>query len=76
MRNLARVNTSLDLDSLLLTVKQGNPQVAAAQLADAGDRAKIESFFWQLLPTLPRAAGFGSLAPADTSWTSRTTSFR
>jgi GntR family transcriptional regulator / MocR family aminotransferase len=44
--NLARVNTSLDLDSLRLTVKQGNQQVAAAQLADEADRAKIEHFFW------------------------------
>jgi GntR family transcriptional regulator/MocR family aminotransferase len=50
--NLARVNTSLDLDSLLLTVKQGNAQVISAQLADEADRTKIESFFWQLLPTL------------------------
>jgi len=50
---LARVNTCLDLDSLLLTVKQGNQQMASAQLSDEADRAKIESFFWQLLPTLP-----------------------
>jgi GntR family transcriptional regulator / MocR family aminotransferase len=53
--NLARVSTSLDLDSLRLTVKQGNQQVASAQLADAEDRTKIENFFWQLLPTLPAA---------------------
>jgi GntR family transcriptional regulator / MocR family aminotransferase len=53
--NLARVNTSLDLETLWLTVKQGNQQVASAQLADAEDRAKIENFFWQLLPTLPAA---------------------
>ncbi len=53
--NLARVNTSLDLDSLRLTVRQGNQQVASAQLADAEDRARIENFFWQLLPTLPAA---------------------
>lgn len=53
--NLARVNTCLDLDSLRLTVRQGNQQVAAAQLADQADRTKIEHFFWQLLPTLPAA---------------------
>ena len=53
--NLARVSTALDLDSLRLTVKQGNQQVASAQLADAEDRAHIENFFWQLLPTLPAA---------------------
>jgi GntR family transcriptional regulator / MocR family aminotransferase len=50
--NLARVNTHLDVDSLLLTVKQGNLQVMSAQLADEGDRAKVENFLWQLLPTL------------------------
>jgi hypothetical protein len=43
--NLARVNTSLDLDSLLLTVKQGNQLVAAVQLVDEADRRKIENFF-------------------------------
>ncbi len=51
--NLARVNTSLDLESLQLTVKEGNQQVASAQLSDEADRTKLESFFWQLLPTLP-----------------------
>ncbi len=53
--NLAQVNTHLDLDTLRLSVKEGNREVAAAQLADAQDRAKIENFFWQLVPTL-RAA--------------------
>ncbi len=51
--NLARVNTYLDLDSLHLTVKQGNQQVAAAQLTDETHRTRIENFVWQLLPTLP-----------------------
>lgn len=50
--NLARVSTYLDVESLLLTVHQGNQQVMAAQLADETDRAKVENFFWQLLPTL------------------------
>ncbi len=50
--NLARVNTVLDLDSLLLTVKQGNQQVISAQLADEEQRTKVENFFWQLVPTL------------------------
>jgi GntR family transcriptional regulator/MocR family aminotransferase len=53
--NLARANTCLDVDSLRLTIKQGNNQVASALLSDAEDRAKIENFFWQLLPTLPAA---------------------
>jgi GntR family transcriptional regulator / MocR family aminotransferase len=53
--NLARVQTSLDLDSMRLTIKQGNQQLASAQLGDAEEREKIESFFWQLLPTLPAA---------------------
>jgi GntR family transcriptional regulator/MocR family aminotransferase len=50
---LARVHTSLDLDTLLLTVKERNQQVASAQLSDAAERAKIEDFLWQLLPALP-----------------------
>lgn len=53
--NLARVSTFLDVDSLRLTVRQGNREVASVQLADAEERAKIENFFWQLVPTL-RAA--------------------
>jgi GntR family transcriptional regulator / MocR family aminotransferase len=52
---LARVNTELDLDSLRLCVKQGNHQVASGQLTDEADRAKLEQFFWQLLPALPAA---------------------
>ena len=50
--NLARVNTALDLDSFLLTVKQGNQQVISAQLTDEEQRGKVENFFWQLVPTL------------------------
>jgi GntR family transcriptional regulator/MocR family aminotransferase len=53
--NLARVETSLDIATMRLTVRQGDRQVASAQLDDPDDRAKIEEFFWQLLPTF-RAA--------------------
>jgi GntR family transcriptional regulator / MocR family aminotransferase len=52
---LARVSTELDLDSLRLCVKQGNHQVASGQLTDEADCAKLEQFFWQLLPALPAA---------------------
>jgi len=51
--NLARVNTHLDLDSFLLTVKQGNQHIMSVQLAAEMDRTKLENFLWQLLPTLP-----------------------
>ncbi|MGA2942913.1 MAG: rubredoxin, partial [Xanthobacteraceae bacterium] len=51
--NLARVSTHLDLDSFLLTVKQGNQHIMSAQLAAEMDRTKLENFLWQLLPTLP-----------------------
>jgi GntR family transcriptional regulator/MocR family aminotransferase len=50
---LARVNTTLDLDSLRLDVKQGNHQVASGRLTDEADRGELEQFFWQLLPALP-----------------------
>jgi GntR family transcriptional regulator / MocR family aminotransferase len=53
--NLARVETSLDLETMRLTVRQGNREVAAAHLDDPANREKIEAFFWQLLPNL-RAA--------------------
>jgi len=52
---LARVKTELDLDTLRLSVKQGNQQVAAASLADEADRTRIENYLWQLLPALPAA---------------------
>ena len=51
--NLARVNTSLDIDSSVLTIKQGNHEVATARLSDKDERTNMENFFWQLLPTLP-----------------------
>jgi len=50
---LARVRTSLDVDTLRLTAIQNGRQVAAGNLADDGDRAALEKFFWQLLPNLP-----------------------
>ena len=53
--NLARVETSLDIGTMRLTVRQGDRQVASAQLDDPDDRAKIEEFFWQLLPTFRTA---------------------
>jgi GntR family transcriptional regulator/MocR family aminotransferase len=53
--NLARVETSLDIETLRLTVRQGNREVATARLDDSADREKIEAFFWQLLPNLRSA---------------------
>jgi GntR family transcriptional regulator / MocR family aminotransferase len=50
--NLAKVATSLDLETMRLTVAEGNREVASAQLSDQADRAEIESLFWRLLPTL------------------------
>ncbi len=51
--NLAKVATSLDLETMRLTIREGNREVAAADLSDHADHAKIESLFWRLLPTLP-----------------------
>jgi GntR family transcriptional regulator/MocR family aminotransferase len=50
---LARVNTHLDVDTQRLTVVRGNQQLLAANLADEEQHPAVESFFWQLLPTLP-----------------------
>ncbi|HUN99841.1 MAG TPA: aminotransferase class I/II-fold pyridoxal phosphate-dependent enzyme, partial [Bradyrhizobium sp.] len=51
--NLAKVATSLDLETMLLTVTEGNREVASADLSDQADRSELESLFWRLLPTLP-----------------------
>ncbi len=59
--NLARVNTYLDLESLRLTVKQGNQQVAAAQLADAADRTENREFHLAVAADAAGGAGLGAL---------------
>ena len=59
--NLARVNTSLDLDSLRLTVRQGNQQVAAAQLDDEADRDEDREFLLAIAADVAGAAGAGPL---------------
>ncbi|HTW54166.1 MAG TPA: aminotransferase class I/II-fold pyridoxal phosphate-dependent enzyme [Stellaceae bacterium] len=50
---LAKVSTSLDLETMRLTVMEGNREVASADLSDEADRSKIENLLWRLLPTLP-----------------------
>jgi GntR family transcriptional regulator / MocR family aminotransferase len=52
---LAQVKTVLDVNTLKLTVTQGNRQLIAANLDDETDRAKIEELVWQLVPSLRSA---------------------
>ncbi|MGA7803672.1 aminotransferase class I/II-fold pyridoxal phosphate-dependent enzyme, partial [Bradyrhizobium sp.] len=52
---LARVKTVLDVDTLKLTVTQGNRELMTADLADEQDRAKVEELVWQLVPSLRSA---------------------
>jgi GntR family transcriptional regulator / MocR family aminotransferase len=47
---LARVRTTLDVETMQLTIAQDNRQLLIADLNDEGERAKVEQFFWQLLP--------------------------
>jgi GntR family transcriptional regulator/MocR family aminotransferase len=47
---LARVSTHLDVDTLRLSVRRGNQQVASGSLGDAQDCQALENFFWTLLP--------------------------
>ena len=47
---LARVRTTLDVETMQLTIVQDNRQLLVADLNDEGERAKVEQFFWQLLP--------------------------
>jgi GntR family transcriptional regulator / MocR family aminotransferase len=52
---LARVRTSLDVETLQLTITQDNHQLLAADLRDEQGRARVEEFFWQLVPAFRRA---------------------
>ncbi|HUN52163.1 MAG TPA: aminotransferase class I/II-fold pyridoxal phosphate-dependent enzyme [Candidatus Sulfotelmatobacter sp.] len=49
---LARVQTHLDVESLRLTVRQGNAELLAADLGDSAGIAEVEAFFQRLVPTL------------------------
>jgi GntR family transcriptional regulator / MocR family aminotransferase len=48
---LARVRTTLDVETMQLTIAQDNRQLLVADLNDERERARVEQFFWQLLPT-------------------------
>ena len=52
---LARVNTTLDIDTLQLTIKQDNHQLLTADLRDEEARGRVEEFFWQLVPSFRNA---------------------
>jgi GntR family transcriptional regulator/MocR family aminotransferase len=47
---LARVRTTLDVETLQFTIRQDNHQLIAADLNDANARARVEEIFWQLVP--------------------------
>jgi len=49
---LARVNTCLDVDTLDFTVMRGNQQALGVNLGNDNDRARVEDFFHELVPTL------------------------
>ena len=49
---LARVQTDLDVDTLVLTVSEGNRKVLVADLNDRRSIAEVEAFFHRLVPTL------------------------
>jgi len=52
---LARVRTSLDVETSRLTITQGNRQLIVADLEDKAARAEVEEIFWQLVPALRSA---------------------
>ena len=52
---LARVNTTLDVETMQLTVKQDSHQLMVADLRDEAAQARVEEFFWQLVPSLRNA---------------------
>jgi GntR family transcriptional regulator/MocR family aminotransferase len=47
---LARVRTTLDVETLQLTITQDNHQLIVADLNDDTARARVEEIFWQLVP--------------------------
>jgi GntR family transcriptional regulator / MocR family aminotransferase len=49
---LARVQTTLNVDTMKLTIMQDNHQLIIADLNDEEDRARVEEIFWQLVPAL------------------------
>src|SRR5882757_7322959 len=52
---LARVRTTLDVETLQLTITQDNHQLIVADLNDDTARARVEEIFWQLVPALRSA---------------------
>jgi len=52
---LARVKTVLDVDTMTLTITQGNHELITADLEEDEDRAKVEEIVWQLVPSLRSA---------------------
>lgn len=52
---LARVRTTLDVETLRLTITRDNHQLAVADLKDENARAKVEEILWQLVPALRSA---------------------
>jgi GntR family transcriptional regulator/MocR family aminotransferase len=52
---LARVQTTLDVETLRLTIAQDNRQLMVADLNDDQARAQVEEFFWQLVPAFRSA---------------------
>jgi len=49
---LARVRTTLDVETSKLTITEGDRQLIVADLDDEAARAKVEEIFWQLVPAL------------------------
>jgi GntR family transcriptional regulator / MocR family aminotransferase len=47
---LARVRTTLDVETMRLSIAQDNQQLIVADLNDEVARAKVEQIFWQLVP--------------------------
>lgn len=52
---LARVRTTLDVETSRLTIMDGNRQLLVADLNDENERAKVSDVIWQLVPALKSA---------------------
>jgi GntR family transcriptional regulator / MocR family aminotransferase len=54
--DLARIRTTLDVDTMSLTIRQDNRVLLVADLNNEADRAEVEETIWQLVPSLRSAA--------------------
>ena len=70
---LARVRTTLNVETLQLTISTDNQQLLVADLNDEGARGRVEEILLATGAGVPQRADAGAVAATGISWTSPTT---